>query len=253
MAHGSSVRRANGQLESSLWQPARRRTEKKLRNAFRAGRQVDLRPGAGPTRLAGLNALPANAVRQTLLECCASARWAGEVAAGRPYVSVADVLSASDESVAGLARVDLEEALAGHPRIGAEASGAARQRAGTRQHPSEAGQRAGTRQHPSEAGQCAGGAGHRVGAAAEWSRQEQAGAVSADAATAAALADGNRRYEQRFGHIYLVCATGRSGAELLAILRERLGNDPEAEWGVVRAELGKINRIRLSKLLEGEA
>ncbi len=66
-----------------------------------------------------------------------------------------------------------------------------------------------------------------------------------------ALADGNQAYEHRFGHIYLVCATGRSGPELLALLQERLGHDPAAEWRVVRAELEKINRIRLAKLLAG--
>ena len=73
----------------------------------------------------------------------------------------------------------------------------------------------------------------------------------ADQATMQALADGNQAYEHRFGHIYLVCATGRSGPELLALLQQRLGNAPAAEWRVVRAELEKINRIRLAKLLAG--
>jgi 2-oxo-4-hydroxy-4-carboxy-5-ureidoimidazoline decarboxylase len=186
--------------------------------------------GAGPMRLAEFNTQPVGPARRMLLECCASARWAGELAAARPYASVADVLAASDRSVTGLTSGDLEEALAGHPRIGASAS-------------------AGAGDGAAGEGRGADEAGHGVGASAEWSRQEQAGAASADAAIAAALADGNRRYEQRFGHIYLVCATGRSGAELLAILHERLGNDPDAEWRVVRAELGKINRIRLEKLL----
>jgi 2-oxo-4-hydroxy-4-carboxy-5-ureidoimidazoline decarboxylase len=96
-------------------------------------------------------------------------------------------------------------------------------------------------------------AGHpRIGQAASGSsRQEQAGALAADPATIRELAEGNEAYERRFGHIYLVCATGRSGAELLALLTERLGNDPAAEWDVVRGELAKINQIRLRKLLEG--
>ena len=68
-----------------------------------------------------------------------------------------------------------------------------------------------------------------------------------------ALADGNAEYERRFGHIYLVCATGKSGQELLAILRERLGNDRDTEWKVVAAELAKINRLRLRKLLGAQA
>jgi 2-oxo-4-hydroxy-4-carboxy-5-ureidoimidazoline decarboxylase len=112
--------------------------------------------------------------------------------------------------VARLAPADLEQALAGHPRIGEGRT-----------------------------------AGH-------WSRREQAGVHGADPATIQALADGNEAYERRFGHIYLVCATGRSAGQLLALLRERLGNDPGTEWGVVRRELAKINRIRLARLLDGE-
>jgi len=72
---------------------------------------------------------------------------------------------------------------------------------------------------------------------------------AADAVTIVSLAEGNAVYEQRFGHIYLVCAAGRTGAELLAILRKRLSNDDETEWNVVRTELGKINQIRLTELL----
>jgi 2-oxo-4-hydroxy-4-carboxy-5-ureidoimidazoline decarboxylase len=92
--------------------------------------------------------------------------------------------------------------------------------------------------------------GRPSGPAGGWSRREQAGVQTADAATAAALAEGNEAYERRFGHIYLACASGRDGAELLALLRERLGNDPATEWEIVRRELGQINRIRLGRLLE---
>jgi 2-oxo-4-hydroxy-4-carboxy-5-ureidoimidazoline decarboxylase len=109
--------------------------------------------------------------------------------------------------VADLEPADLEQALAGHPRIGE-------------------GRHADDR-----------------------SRREQAGVLGADAAVIQALAEGNEEYERRFGHIYLVCATGRSAADLLVLLRQRLGNDPGTEWGVVRSELGKINRIRLARLL----
>jgi 2-oxo-4-hydroxy-4-carboxy-5-ureidoimidazoline decarboxylase len=91
--------------------------------------------------------------------------------------------------------------------------------------------------------------GDQRAASVGWSRQEQSGVSAADADLAEALADGNAEYERRFGHIYLVCATGKSGAELLAILRDRLGNDPDTEWKVVAAELAKINQIRLRKLL----
>jgi 2-oxo-4-hydroxy-4-carboxy-5-ureidoimidazoline decarboxylase len=155
-----------------------------------------------------LNALPADVAQRQLLACCSSARWATEVASGRPFASASEVLARSDLSCAGLSQADLEEALAGHPRIG-------------------------DRPRPG------------------WSKGEQAGVQAAGRVTAEALAEGNAAYEHRFGHIYLVCATGRSGAELLALLRERLGNDPAAEWDVVRRELANINQIRLRKLLEG--
>jgi len=167
-------------------------------------------PPGERARLERLNGLPDGAAREELLACCSSARWAAEVASGRPFASADEIIARSDAAVAGLTQADLEQALAGHPRIGD------RSRA----------------------------------AAADWSRQEQAGVEAADQALVRALADGNEDYECRFGHIYLVCATGRSAAELLAVLRERLGNDPAAEWDVVRRELGKINRIRLRRLLE---
>jgi 2-oxo-4-hydroxy-4-carboxy-5-ureidoimidazoline decarboxylase len=162
-----------------------------------------------PAGLAALNALPADAARQSLLACCSSARWADEMVSGRPYASADELLARSDRAVAGLAQADLEQALAGHPRIG----------------------------RPS-------------GPAGGWSRREQAGVQAAEQDTIQALAEGNEAYERRFGHIYLVRASGRDGAELLALLRERLGNDPGTEWEVVRRELGQINRIRLRRLLE---
>ncbi|MBW0118095.1 2-oxo-4-hydroxy-4-carboxy-5-ureidoimidazoline decarboxylase [Pseudonocardia abyssalis] len=82
------------------------------------------------------------------------------------------------------------------------------------------------------------------------SQREQAGVAAADAAVLAGLADGNRAYEERFGYVYLVCADGRPAADLLAVLHERLAHDPPAERRVVRAELAKINDIRLRRLLE---
>lgn len=98
-------------------------------------------------------------------------------------------------------------------------------------------------------------AGHpRIGdQSAGWSSQEQSEVRAAGDSALRALADGNAAYEQRFGHIYLACATGRSATELLAFLRERLDNDRETEWRVVAAELAKINQIRLRKLIGGAA
>lgn len=164
--------------------------------------------------LARFNGLPAEAARQVLMACCSSRSWAEAVASGRPYESAARALRCSDEAVAGLTSGDLREALSGHPRIGERSE-------------------------------------RSTGDPDRWSPQEQAGMDGAADATRRALADGNAAYERRFGHIYLVCATGRSAGELLDLLRARLGNDAETERGVVRSELKKINRIRLDKLLGG--
>jgi 2-oxo-4-hydroxy-4-carboxy-5-ureidoimidazoline decarboxylase len=91
----------------------------------------------------------------------------------------------------------------------------------------------------------------RIGARTAPSREanEQAGAQAADEQVKGALAEGNRAYEGRFGHIYLVCATGKSGLELLELLRMRLRNDPETELAIAATEQGKITRLRLDQLL----
>jgi 2-oxo-4-hydroxy-4-carboxy-5-ureidoimidazoline decarboxylase len=78
-----------------------------------------------------------------------------------------------------------------------------------------------------------------------------AGTGGTDAETDRALSESNMEYERRFGHVYLVCQSGRSGQQLLDLMRSRLRNDARAEWQVVRAELQKVNEIRLRKLLAG--
>jgi 2-oxo-4-hydroxy-4-carboxy-5-ureidoimidazoline decarboxylase len=81
-----------------------------------------------------------------------------------------------------------------------------------------------------------------------WSAGEQAG-VGEDAAALAALADANAAYEQRFGHVFLICATGRSPTEILAELNRRMNNDEATERAAAAAEIGKINELRLRKLV----
>lgn len=110
---------------------------------------------------------------------------------------------------AALTDEDVREALAGHPRIG-DVSAAA---------------------------------------GSAWSGGEQAGVSGSGASALAELGAANRAYEERFGHIYLVCASGRDTAELLAILRARLRNDPDTERRVMREELRKINELRLARLI----
>ena len=92
--------------------------------------------------------------------------------------------------------------------------------------------------------------GERERGGAQERREQAAAAATSDAATAQALREGNRAYEERFGHIYLVCASGRSGPELLANLRSRLGNDPATELRIASEEQRAIMRLRLQRLLE---
>ena len=132
--------------------------------------------------------------------CCTAPRWAGRVAAGRPYSSVEAMQAAAE---AALTDVDVADGLTGHPRIGDRSDDAP-------------------------------------------SRREQSGVAGAAPDLLAALAEGNRRCEERFGHVYLVSASGRGAEELLSVLRERLGNEPATEWVVVRRELAAINRPRLA-------
>jgi 2-oxo-4-hydroxy-4-carboxy-5-ureidoimidazoline decarboxylase len=81
------------------------------------------------------------------------------------------------------------------------------------------------------------------------SAAEQSGAAAASDEVRQGLADGNVAYEQRFGHIFLICASGLSGLQMLYQLRARLGHDEEAERAVVRDELRKITRLRMTKAL----
>lgn len=95
------------------------------------------------------------------------------------------------------------------------------------------------------------GAHPRLGerSAEAWSHQEQAGVARATNAVRRALADGNREYEARFGHVFLMCATGRSADEMLTELRRRLKHGPARELEVVAGEQAKITRLRLEKLI----
>ena len=94
----------------------------------------------------------------------------------------------------------------------------------------------------------------RIGAKADnpSSAREQARVADATDAVKAELAEKNRAYDDKFGYVYLVCANGRTAEELLAILTDRLDNDPETERRVMRSELAKINRLRLERLLTRE-
>jgi OHCU decarboxylase len=133
----------------------------------------------------------------------------------RPFVDVADLLSKADGIWWSLESDDWLAAFRSHPKIGEQK------------------------------------AAEKVAAQARvWSEAEQSGIRVAAQEATQALAAGNRDYEKRFGYIFIVCASGKTADEMLAILRERLSNDPDKELHVAAEEQRKITQLRLKKLLE---
>lgn len=199
--------------------------------------------------LTSFNLAPGPELRGRLRSCCTAEAWSREIIEARPYRS-ADVLYAtSDRATATLDAAGLEQALAGHPRIGELATaraGGGPGAAGGRPDRAAAPRARGKPSHTATPPAC-----DPPQAAAELTRGEQAGVAGADTTLLAELAEANAAYEARFGHVYLVCATGRSAGELLTLCRARLTNDALVERRVVLGELAKINRLRLAKLLEG--
>ncbi|MDP3543745.1 MAG: 2-oxo-4-hydroxy-4-carboxy-5-ureidoimidazoline decarboxylase [Elusimicrobiota bacterium] len=160
------------------------------------------------------NALAAEAARDELLRCCGCARWADAVLAARPFRDKAALLSASDAAWSRTEEPDWREAFSHHPRIGGKDA--------------LRGKFAATR---------------------AWAKGEQSGAAAASEKTLDALAAGNTAYEKKFGHIFIVCATGKSAPEMLDLLKSRLTNDAGAELRLAAGEQNKITKIRLEKLL----
>jgi OHCU decarboxylase len=172
----------------------------------------DLKDLEGP--IGKLNRLSAEEARAALLACCGSARWASEVAALRPFWDVGQLLNIGGRVWRELPREDWLEAFRAHPKIG-----------------------------ESKAEQDTGAEARR------WSEGEQASAREASNETLDALAEANREYEERFGFIFIVCATGKSAEEMLALLRSRIDHDPETELRVAAGEQWRITELRLRKFL----
>ena len=191
-------------------------------------------------RLEDLNALDADAAARALLRCCGSSRWARRMAASRPFGSMQAFAAAADTCWGALDPADWLEAFAAHPKIGAGGAG-----------------RAGGEGRSGGAGTAGGHVGAAAsssadGAGASWSGQEQAGVADAADATLLRLADLNRDYQARFGYIFIVCATGKSAAEMLTLLERRVRNAPETEIRIAADEQRKITRLRLMKLVDGK-
>jgi OHCU decarboxylase len=165
--------------------------------------------------IAWLNGLDRDAAREALLACCGSTAWADRMVERQPFADAQTLLAAGDSVWQSLAEDDRLEAFAAHPRIG-DADG-----------------------------------GHQSQRGAAWSRNEQAGMHSVPAVLAARIAEDNRRYEERFGYTFIICATGRTPAEMAAALNARLTNSPGHELRVAAEEQRQIMRLRLGRLIAG--
>jgi 2-oxo-4-hydroxy-4-carboxy-5-ureidoimidazoline decarboxylase len=164
-----------------------------------------------PDALTTFNDGPADRAVQALRACNAAPRFAAELVAGRPYRDVDTLVARAEEVARGLPWDEVAVALAAHPRIGDRVEGSSEE--------------------------------------SEASRREQRSMSGADDDTRAALAEGNRAYEERFDHVFLIRASGRSPEEMLAELRRRLANDEETERTEVTEQLAQITALRVKALV----
>jgi len=161
-----------------------------------------------------LNALPPDEAAKELLQCCGSNSWAQQVVKARPYQSLDDLIASANDIWWLLTPGDWLEAFRSHPKIGGKKAA----------------------ETVSEQSR-------------QWSGQEQAGVSNASPETVNSLATLNRAYEQKFGFIFIICATGRTPEEMLLALRERLEHGTEAELPIAAAEQSRITELRLKKLI----
>ncbi len=157
------------------------------------------------------NVIGEHEAAEVVRPCVGIDSWVAAIVAARPYADRDALLAMADRAATTWTDEEVEGALADHPRIGERASGS--------------------------------------NAGATMSRTEQAGVSVTDVAMLDRLAEGNRRYEEKFGRIYLVRAAGRSAAEMLDLLEHRLTNDPTTELGVTKTQLVEIATLRLKALI----
>jgi len=162
-----------------------------------------------------LNALSSEAARRELLKCCGATRWATAIEQHRPYATLEQLLARSNEVWWDLEPSDWLEAFRSHPKIGEKKAAC------------------------SVAAQ-----------SQQWSAQEQRGVDTASEDAIEKLARMNQLYEEKFGFIFIVCATGKSTDEILALLEERMENEAAAELRIAATEQAKITELRMRKLLE---
>lgn len=162
-------------------------------------------------KLAEFNEADRTDASKVLRPCIDVQRWIDEIADARPFASAEDLLGFARAAASPFTSEEVAAALAHHPRIGERPTAASTE--------------------------------------AAMSRSEQAGVNPADAAVAAALAAGNRAYEEKFGRVFLIRAAGRTASEILAALNERLDNTPAQEDTIVAQQLREIALLRLQGVI----
>ncbi len=178
------------------------------------GRPTSRAPADDDALLQQLNGLSEAAATEAFTRCCGARRWVRAMVAARPFLSRAMLFGEAERLWWRLGDGDWREAFTHHPRIGADVASLRARFAPT----------------------------------ADWSSGEQAGVQGADDATLRALAQGNQEYEARYGHIFIVCASGLSAADMLGRLRRRLNNEAAVELRIAAGEQARITRLRLEKL-----
>ena len=161
------------------------------------------------------NALDQKAAEAAVLPCCGSHEWAAALAAARPFADEAELLTKSSDIWQALPERAWQEAFDSHPRIGEQKA-----------------------------------QGHATAESLKSSAQEQSVALSADDAAKLALRGANNRYEERFGRIFIICASGRSTSEILAALEQRMNNDTVTEMLEAAEQQRQITALRLKRWLE---
>lgn len=161
------------------------------------------------------NILPKDQLKEELIRCCGAAAWVQRMLPFIPAEDLVELLEDAEEQWWLCSEADWREAFAQHPKIGDIES-----------------------------------LQKKFASTANWAAGEQSGMQEASAGTIKALAEGNRQYEEKFGYIFIVCATGKSAEEMLGMLLSRLQNDPEEEIRIAADEQNKITKLRLEKLLE---
>ena len=161
------------------------------------------------------NILPRQQLIAELTKCCGSSAWVNRMLPFIPADDMIELLEDAEEQWYTCSVEDWKEAFSHHPKIGDVES-----------------------------------LSKKFAATAQWASGEQSGVHAASKETIQALAESNRLYEEKFGYIFIVCASGKSAAEMLGILQARLKNEPEEEIKIAADEQNKITKLRIEKLLE---